>query len=257
MPWIVAVLSLGGLAAAVFEAWLATRAHPRRFAYAWAAWTPLAVLGFLGMLWEDLGPAGALLLAPILGIGAYPIMRGFIWLRFEQRYSQPEEDAKDLERMRYQAVDFGGVRTAPEHSTRDTAQRSQTAQAAIVDAPLTMPIGPTALDRTIRDQRPAWLRGAEIAFAVGGTLVGITLYLASMFMDLAHDEAPSPEEMVAATLEVKGFGAPRVSATDALCADARSAAYAWSAFGAAGRACVDPTDGQVTLWVEQRWPPPG
>jgi hypothetical protein len=49
------VLLIGAMAAAAFEIWLAANSHPRRFLYAWSAWTPLAVLALAAMAWSS-GP---------------------------------------------------------------------------------------------------------------------------------------------------------------------------------------------------------
>jgi hypothetical protein len=250
MTWAIAVLALGAMAAAGFEIWLATRQHPRRLVYAWLAWTPLAFLGVFAGSWDTASPAASAVLAALAAPFAYPVVRGLIWLRFESRFQQAEEDAADAERMKYRAMDFGGS-AAPRAKMAEPV-RAQAAR-PLVQSPIAAPTRSSRLDRATRERRPAWVGRAEILLIVGVCAVGVALYVGSMVSDL-NSQAPSDEEMVAGTLELNGYGGPRVTPTGETCADGRSTAYRWSAVGSEGRACADAHEGQVSLWVERRWP---
>jgi len=253
MAWMIAVLALGGMAAAGVEIWLSMRQHPRRIPYGWLVWTPLAFLALFALGMDDgEDPVGSGLLALIVSPFVYPVARGLLWLRFSSSLSmsQAEEAAAEAERMKYHAMDFGGVRTATTASSPAVAKPLRNA----VESPVALSADTSRLDRATRERRPVWVRATETLFIVGACAVGLAIYLASMIGDFRSHREPSDEEMIAATLELNGYGGPRVTATGEICPDEISARYLWSAVGSAGRACVDSRTGQVSLWVEKRWP---
>jgi len=253
MAWAMAVLAVGGMAAAGFEIWLSMRQHPRRFQYAWAAWSPLAFLAVFAIGMEETGdPIGSGLMALVAAPFAYPLLRGLIWLRFGRGVDgwQAEEAAAEAERMRYRAMDFGGSRTV-----RDAPPTPPAAARETIASPVALPAASSRLDRATRERRPGWVAGAEILLICGACAVGLSLWIGSMIANLRDDRRVSDEEMVAGTLELNGYGGPRVTPTGETCADGYSAGYRWSAVGSAGRACVDGGAGEVSLWVEQRWGP--
>lgn len=257
MAWAIAVLAVGGMAAAGFEIWLAMRQHPQRFLYAWLAWTPLAFLGVFAGAMETQEPIASGLIALMMAPFAYPIFRGLIWLRFDAGVGltarQAEEAALDAQRMKYHAMDFGGVRSAPNAPSPPVPRSS----APRVDSPVALPSATSRLDRATRGRRPAWVLGVEMTLGFGVCAIALALYISAMIADLRGGDTPSDEEMIAATLELNGYGGPRVAATGGICADGHSAGYRWSALGSDGRACVNPRDGQVSLWIERKWDPPG
>lgn len=252
MAWAIAVLALGGLAAAGFEIWLARRQHPQRFLKAWAAWTPLAFLAVLAIGLDDgWAPMASGLVALLVAPFAYPVIRGLIWLRFESPFSltkwQADEAAADVERTKYHAMDCGGGRAVTDAPAAAKSSRKT------IETPVALPSATSRLDRATREHRPAWVGRAEILLIVGVCAVGVALYVGAMITDSSNNRALGDEEMVAATLELNGYGGPRVTSTGETCADGRSSGYRWSAVGSEGRACVDQHEGQVSLWVERRW----
>lgn len=242
---LIVVRTLGALSAAGVEIHLAMRKHPRRFRYAWMMWTPLAVLLITASSWNA-NPLAAVATGALVGPLLYPVTYGMIWLRFGHREWQAREAAEEAERMTYHAKDFEGVAVV-KRPLRATRVESRTQPAA-----LKITMAGSRLDRATRERRSPWARGIEMGLVVGVCAVGAALYLAGAVADLRGSEAVIGEEVVAATLELNGLGAPRVGATGAACRDGRTA-YEWSAVGSSGRACVDRRDGAVELWVDKRW----
>lgn len=104
----VGVLAIGLLAAGGFEAWLVRSNHPRRWAYAWLAWTPLAML-FLGVV-VSAGGGGlveALAVAVVGGPLAYPIYGAMARRYVRNHPTERQMIWQDLQRARYRPTDFG------------------------------------------------------------------------------------------------------------------------------------------------------
>lgn len=251
MAGLIIALALCAVAAIALEIVLARQQHPRRLLYAWVAWTPVAMLGVAAFNWHLVDPGEIFLRALMLGPFGYPLMRGFFWLRYDLGHAiaarQEAAIAADAERMRYRAMDFGGSAATPAAKAAASG-----APPPPTDAPIAAPILSKRLEQATRERRSPWARPAEIALIVGVCAVGFALWVASLLGDLPSNRAASGEELVASTLEMNGQANPRVEPTGETCADGRSEGYRWSAFGSAGRACVDP-EGLVSLWVERRW----
>jgi len=104
----VGVLAIGLLAAGGLEAWLVRSNHPRRWTYAWLAWTPLAML-FLGAVVSAGGGSLVVALAVALVGGplAYPVY-GAMARHYVRRHQPARQEIwDDLQRARYRPTDFG------------------------------------------------------------------------------------------------------------------------------------------------------
>lgn len=219
---IILVLAFGAMAVVGLELWVAVRDEPHSFFKAWIAWTPLAMAG-LAALMAGAGREAAIWTGLIGGPLAYPIWRVSHYLRYEMGPDPAEEDAKEKARIKYRATDFGSGR--PGH-----------------EAPAAAPLR----------FRPGELAVIGFAFAMAAVAYG-ALYAGGAFAP-----PPTPRELVTATLEQRGYVAPRVSRVARGGAEAcAGTTYYWTAAGAEGGACGREGDDYVTVWVERTWTRPG
>ena len=238
------------MAAAGFEIWLAARQHPRRFLYAWIAWTPCALAVILQVNLEAGDLIGGVLWGLILSPLAYPVIRGFILLRFHTLRPPTFPDGKPDE-IADHAVDFDGpARPAPAVVDRDAPAKP------VAPMVVAAPSAHSRLDRVVTETRPGWIGRAEIGLVAGLCALIAALYATSMTRSLWSPPPPTHEEMIATTLEQHGLHAPRIIGRGEVGADGYSMAYAWSAAGAEGRACVNAHDGTVSAWTTRKWPNP-
>jgi hypothetical protein len=249
---IVVVLALGAMAAAGFELWLVGKEHPRRFQLAWVAWTPLAMVAFATFAVVASGTAGSVVLAVLAAPLAYPICRAFAWLDGLQ-HRQADEDAKNRERMKYRAMDFGGP-----PARRPPAPPGAEARplAAIMAEPMTATPAGSVLARATTEKRSALAKGLEGLVIGAAALVAVAAFFGNFAWSAweTRQARAFDIQVVGETVEAAGFAAPRVQAYGTL-PNCPGYVYRWRAAGAAGRACVDYYEERVTLWVEQRWPP--
>lgn len=247
---LVLLMSLGCLAAAMFEIWMALVAHPSRWIYGWLAWTPLAMLGIA--LMRPPGTNSLLEVAVtcvVLGPICYPLGRFFWWLRFELRFSDDQEAAKELERLRFHATDFGGPTRA---TTGVSAFRSQTSKESPAASPLTSLPSDARLARIVSPPQSAVARHAEtvLLFAVGAAIITLSLGL-QFSNELLDSGAP---EAVADTLDIAGYPYARVKRDWGVSDCPRhNFAYDWKALGSQGRACVSRDDGEIQVKVDRVW----
>ena len=244
------------LGAGVFEAWLALRAHPRRWLYGWLAWTPLAILCLLA-IGVARSQSGVALAVTSLTFGPlfYPFARLALEGRYSSRYSTrtfaAEEYEREQERLRVHATDFGGVRVAREKPA--PGAKSASDARAVTQAPLTRPSGEMRLAQVVSPRESAWTKGMEgaVLFAVGAALVALPLGL--RFSGFLFDTgAPFA---VAESLEGLGHPYARVKRnwwTPHCPLD--NFAYDWTAMGSQGRACVSRIDGEILIKVDRIWP---
>jgi hypothetical protein len=120
--------------------------------------------------------------------------------------------------------------------------------------PMTTTPAASVLTRVTTEKRSRWAKGLEWAvmgfacFMAASSLFGF--YAWDAFVNWRYE----PGAAVVETLELRGFGAPRVEPANGETFCAGGDAFEWSAVGSRGRACVDAYSGYISLWVDQRWP---
>lgn len=253
---VMAVMAVA-IGALLLEVRLAQQKHQARFVLCWLAWVVTAsvaglVLGLAGAgVWEA-ASGGA-----VAGFIGYPAIR----LRFAAnnwQYDAAQERLEDLERMKYRAVDFGGVASpaaasAPKAAIATSALSARPPPDA---APLTrLPVN-AALADVVADRRPLWARAAEQGMVALVCVAGLVLWLAAVVFDSDgyRSDAGAPEA-VAEVLEMNGFAAPKVKRQFLATHCYQSFAYRWSGMGAEGRACVNYYDGEIEVKVDRSWGP--
>lgn len=250
---VIAVTAMG-LGCIVLEFRLARRGHPARFLICCVAWslTAAAAGGMLiGSASASQAPVGAM-------AGAFAGVAGYVSMRLrlamdDWSAAQAEEAAKDLERMKYRAVDFGGV-AKPVASVQPAPATRPTAKPSPVATPLT-PLPPnSALARAAADRRPMWARAAEQGLIAVVCVCGAVLFLLLAILDGNgyRSDAGAPEA-VAELLEMNGFAAPKVKRRMLATHCYQSFAYSWTAMGARGRACVNYYDGEIEVKIDRTW----
>lgn len=229
---IIFVLFLGVLAVAGLEVWQAFGGPALHGLKAWAAWTPLVMAGVTALT-AGAGPEAALWSGFVIGPLAYPAWRFDYWFRWERtpilKTARAAEQPTDVERMRYHAMDFDGATTATRRPS---------------------PPGPPPEDPppTLWPPRPIELGVFTVSCVAAGATYGL-LYAGGAFAP-----PPTGPELVAATLEARGYFAPHVYRATGSGADVCGGrTYYWTAAGAEGGACADEAKGLATIWVERTW----
>lgn len=250
----VIVVTAMGVGCVILEIRLAERAHPARFIVCCAAWsvTAAATGGMLfGSASLDDAPAGVM-------AGAFAGIVGYVGMRMrfamdDWSATQAEEAAKDLERMKYRAVDFGGV-AKPASGTQPVPAAARPAKPSPVATPLTPLPRNSALARAAADRRPTWARAAEQGLIALVCVCGAVLFLLLAILDGNgyRSDAGAPAA-VAELLEMNGFAATKVKRRMLATHCYQSFAYSWTAMGARGRACVNYYDGEIEVKIDRTW----
>lgn len=244
---VVFAVTTGATAAAIVEIMLTLRKNPRAFFYGWACWFGVVAIGMTYLLWRDGHPLmEALGSATAIGVAAYPLFRAAIALHM-LRYDDPEEDARERERIRYHAMDFGGVRAA---EPAPSAVRTPRLDArAPVDGPMVTLPATSKLAQVSAQRRPRWAENAELL------LLGLVMVAGAVgYGSLQFGWRPGPETVVEG-LEAQGYANPQVRRQffSIRCGGRSRAAYSWSAMGARGQACAS-WDNPARITVDQSWP---
>jgi hypothetical protein len=241
------VAAVLGIAALTVDVFLGASGAPRRLVFSWLAWSaPGAACGaFVGSFTGDWAEIASYALTG--AVLAFPAVRLVTWMSAARYGSFAWAGKQHIEPPAYQALNL------PSEGSRPiTVFAPPVAPSDVRELLASSETPPAAPPRTMG---PDW---APVRFGLLATLamIGmIGLWAWIEFFRIPQFDDAAARGAIAATLEMQGYGAPRilrrVSAVDC---PPDSAAYQWAAIGSEGRACLGRTNGEIEIRLVRSWP---